>query len=355
MLGDDYYVLEVSLLYTEFKKMEGHVVQAPNSILNTLFILNQRRSQGLADPVNLTIRFGTTAAQIEELKARMLDFCIKNQRDYAPRIISEVKTIDEVYSINMNIIFFHKSNFQNELLRLSRHNKFAVELMHQMDDMGIQGPRFHAPGGRENMPMFWSQVPGGGGTDGSQFHGGGGGGGGQPGQNVAQPFQQQQQQQQHQPPQSPPIQTIPPPIPSPSPSDFLRRRHRADSRATVVESGVDFQDVYMNRRPEPHGMHLHRLASIRQAPGDEEEEDQQQHDDEKMSRHQSDMASELDQRLEKISSRGVSPGPRISREGSMMSHTTSVRRGRVTMDNMFGRGRSRSTVAASLPPGGNQV
>ncbi len=29
MRGDDYYVQEVSLLYTEFKKMEGHVVQAP--------------------------------------------------------------------------------------------------------------------------------------------------------------------------------------------------------------------------------------------------------------------------------------------------------------------------------------
>jgi len=49
--GDDYFVKEISLLYTEFKKMEGHVVQAPNSYLNTLFILNQRRSGGLAEAV----------------------------------------------------------------------------------------------------------------------------------------------------------------------------------------------------------------------------------------------------------------------------------------------------------------
>ncbi|EAA31931.2 hypothetical protein GE21DRAFT_8201 [Neurospora crassa] len=330
MRGDDYYVLEVSLLYTEFKKMEGHVVQAPNSILNTLFILNQRRSQGLADPVNLTLRFGTTEAQIEELKDRMLDFCIKNQRDYAPRIISEVRTIDEVYSINMNIIFFHKSNFQNELLRLTRHNKFAVELMHQMDDMGIQGPRLMAPGGRQNMPMYWSQVPGGDSQP------------GQPGQNGPQQFQQ------------PPQHQFSPPPPSSSPSDFLRRRHRADSRATVVESGVDFQDVYMNRRPEPLGVHgIHRLASIRQRDEEEEEDDH----DEKASHRHNDMASELDQRLDKTSSRGtrgddVSAAGRPSRDGSM---TASVRRGRVTMGSMFGRGRSRSVVANSQPPGGNQV
>ncbi|KAJ4406047.1 hypothetical protein N0V85_004578 [Neurospora sp. IMI 360204] len=336
MRGDDYYVLEVSLLYTEFKKMEGHVVQAPNSILNTLFILNQRRSQGLADPVNLTLRFGTTETQIEELKARMLDFCIKNQRDYAPRIISEVKTIDEVYSINMNIIFFHKSNFQNELLRLTRHNKFAVELMHQIDDMGIQGPRLMAPGGRQNMPMYWSQVPGGDSQP------------GQPGQPGQQPPLQQQ--------------VPPPPVSSPSPSDFLRRRRRADSRATVVESGVDFQDVYMNRRPEPLGGHgIHRLASIRQR--DEEEDEEDEHDEKSSHHHHHhhhhhNNDSELDQRLEKMSSRGtkgdISPAGRPSGDGSM-SMTASVRRGRVTMGNMFGRGRSRSVVANSQPPGGNQV
>ncbi|KAK3485595.1 hypothetical protein B0T13DRAFT_515853 [Neurospora crassa] len=242
MRGDDYYVLEVSLLYTEFKKMEGHVSRS-------------------GDPVNLTLRFGTTEAQIEELKARMLDFCIKNQRDYAPRIISEVRTIDEVYSINMNIIFFHKSNFQNELLRLTRHNKFPVAILSLANPVKTD---------RNNSKQ-------------------------------------------------PPQHQFSPPPPSSSPSDFLRRRHRADSRATVVESGVDFQDVYMNRRPEPLGVHgIHRLASIRQRDEEEEEDDH----DEKASHRHNDMASELDQRLDKTSSRGtrgddISAAGRPSRDGSM--------------------------------------
>jgi small-conductance mechanosensitive channel len=60
MKGDDYFVKEISLLFTEFKKMEGHVVQEPNSYLNTLFILNQRRSGGLAEAVPVTVNFGTT-------------------------------------------------------------------------------------------------------------------------------------------------------------------------------------------------------------------------------------------------------------------------------------------------------
>ena len=42
-LGFDESDINTDIL-TEFKKMEGNIVQAPNSYLNTLFILNQRRS-----------------------------------------------------------------------------------------------------------------------------------------------------------------------------------------------------------------------------------------------------------------------------------------------------------------------
>ncbi|PSR80125.1 Mechanosensitive ion channel-domain-containing protein [Coniella lustricola] len=156
--GDDYYVQEISLLYTEFKKMEGHIVQAPNSLLNTLFILNQRRSSGLADPIELKLRFGTSAALVEELKARMVDFVVEHKRDYQPQIISEVRTIDEVYSVTLNVIFFHKSNYQNELVRLQRHNKFATELMAQMKDLGIEGPRRAQPGGDKDYPFYYVPV-----------------------------------------------------------------------------------------------------------------------------------------------------------------------------------------------------
>jgi hypothetical protein len=231
MMGDDYYVLEVSLLYTEFKKMQGHVVQAPNSLLNTLFILNQRRSEGLADPITLKMRFGTTEAQIEELKARMSAFCLQNKRDFETRILSEVVSIDEVYSITMNIIFFHKSNYQNELLRLSRHNRFAVELMHQMKDIGIEGPRVVQPGGMREMPVYHMPV-------------------------------------QPPPSYSAPAQVTPPEpqaVPAPQTSPAVVRR-RNNSRAAVVEAGMDFQDIYRNRRADGTVM---RLASV--SPGDRSE------------------------------------------------------------------------------------
>jgi len=156
LTGDDYYVTEISLLYTEFKKLQGHVVQAPNSLLNTLFILNQRRSNGLADPIPLQIRFGTPAWMIDELKARMLQFCTENKRDFQPTILAELSAIDEMRAATLTIVFIHKTNFQNELLRLARHNKFMMELMYQMEQIGIQSPYRIEPGGSREHPVYWT-------------------------------------------------------------------------------------------------------------------------------------------------------------------------------------------------------
>ncbi|GAM89172.1 hypothetical protein ANO11243_072080 [Dothideomycetidae sp. 11243] len=157
--GDDYFVKEISLLFTEFKKMEGHVVQAPNSYLNTLFILNQRRSGGLAEAVPITIKFGTTLDQIENLRARLLEFVQAEKREYQSNILTELRDVTEAHSINLNVIFFYKSNWQNEGLRLARRNKFICALMVTMQELGIEGPRMRYPGMKESFPVYLQNVP----------------------------------------------------------------------------------------------------------------------------------------------------------------------------------------------------
>lgn len=244
MRGDDYYVQEISLLYTEFKKMEGHTVQAPNSLLNTLFILNQRRSTGLADPVELKLRFGTSNELIEELKARMLGFVLANKRDYAPKILTEVKTIDELYSITMNFIFFHKSSYQNELLRLQRHDRFAVELMRVIKELGIEGPRRQQPGASKDWPFHLTGLqPPAYAPHTAADHGGDG--------------------------------PLPSPVLSPNQHHATSLPHgqqpsttraRSDSRAlaaaAAAESGPhEFGDVYEGRKLDGHG--VRRLSSLR--------------------------------------------------------------------------------------------
>ena len=157
--GDDYFVKEISLLFTEFKKMEGHVVQAPNSYLNGLFILNQRRSGGLAEAVTITIKYGTTLEQIEGLRTRLLEFVSSEKREYQSNILTELRDIVEAHSINLNVVFFYKSNWQNEGLRLARRNKFICAMMVTMQDLGIEGPRMRYPGQKESFPVYLQNLP----------------------------------------------------------------------------------------------------------------------------------------------------------------------------------------------------
>jgi small-conductance mechanosensitive channel len=156
--GDDYYVTAISLLYTEFKKMEGHIVQAPNSILNTLFILNHRRSGQLADVFELRMKHGTPREHIEELQARMTEYVLEHRRDFTGKIITEMKGVEDAYCITVNFICFHKSSFQNELLRLVRHNKFALELMTQMVNIGIEQPRRQYQISGREFPIYQTNV-----------------------------------------------------------------------------------------------------------------------------------------------------------------------------------------------------
>ncbi|KAI8952217.1 hypothetical protein F4801DRAFT_589080 [Xylaria longipes] len=204
--GDDYYVTEISLLYTEFKKMQGHIVQAPNSVLNTLFILNHRRSGSLADIFTLQIKYGTPSSVITELEARMTEYVLENKRDYTSKIITELVSFEQACSMTVNFICFHKSSFQNELLRLTRHNRFAIELMNQMVALGIEQPRKQFQVSGRDFPIFQA--------------------------NISPPSYQDQNQQQ----------TVDPAL-------LTATRRRAGSRAGAADASDMFQDVFIARQP----------------------------------------------------------------------------------------------------------
>lgn len=252
MKGDDYFVKEISLLYTEFKKMEGQVVQAPNSYLNTIFILNQRRSGGLAEAVPVTVKFGTTLEQIDTLRSRLLDFVSSENREYQKNILTELTTIYEAYSITLNVVFFYKSNWQNELLRLQRRNKFICAMMVEMTALGMEGPRMRLAGAAEEFPMF--------------LHGAYPNG--QPGSSHMSPGPAPQSESlTRDEPFVSPIDPTAPIQPLQSHPSILR--HRGDSKSrprgeslaamskrvdfslgmSAISSGADFGDVYEDRTP----------------------------------------------------------------------------------------------------------
>lgn len=63
-----------------------------------------------------------------------------------------------MHSVKLNVVFFYKSNWQNELVRLQRRNKFMCALMVSVAEVGIESPNMRWPGQKSTQPVFLQSV-----------------------------------------------------------------------------------------------------------------------------------------------------------------------------------------------------
>jgi small-conductance mechanosensitive channel len=77
-----YTVKEIRLLSTIFLDGDNALVQAPNVVLNSEFIINFRRSPEMSEPFTFDVAYHTSFEQIEALRGRMIAFLSNERRDY---------------------------------------------------------------------------------------------------------------------------------------------------------------------------------------------------------------------------------------------------------------------------------
>ncbi|EPX70811.1 MS ion channel protein 2 [Schizosaccharomyces octosporus yFS286] len=135
--GTKYEVVTLSLLYTVFRTMSGSTVQAPNSLLNTLFIENLRRSLPQSESVTLSAPFSTDFKQLERLRSLLLEFVKENDRDFRPLLDLSVLDFSALDSLKFTVTFYYKSNWQNTALQAIRRNKFMCGLINAVRDVNL--------------------------------------------------------------------------------------------------------------------------------------------------------------------------------------------------------------------------
>ncbi|CCG83008.1 Serine/threonine protein kinase [Taphrina deformans PYCC 5710] len=151
-----YIVQEMSLMFTILKRTDGTQVQAPNSLLNTLFIDNVRRSAAMSETLNLDIDFDTTFEQIEALRTEMFDFIQRESRDFQQVFDITINDISSLSKMKISMSIKHKANWQNDALRAQRRNKWMCALTMAVRKLGIVAS---GPGsGDPKNPFIVSQV-----------------------------------------------------------------------------------------------------------------------------------------------------------------------------------------------------
>lgn len=121
-----YNVTSLSLLYSTFTRTDnGKLCQAPNSLLNTLWIGNVSRSGLQSDPQTLILGLPETSTEdIDELHRRVDQFALDNPKDYKPKPWFQVSGFTDLDRISITINITHRSNFADIPLWGYRRTKF---------------------------------------------------------------------------------------------------------------------------------------------------------------------------------------------------------------------------------------
>ncbi|OBT51044.1 hypothetical protein VE04_09068 [Pseudogymnoascus sp. 24MN13] len=136
-------VERISLLYTVFKRIDYmKMVQAPNIVLNTMWIENVTRSKAMKEQIELSISFDTTVDDLELVRTELEAFVrhSDNNRDLQEDVILECTGVGTMDKLVLKADIRHKSNWANESIRASRRSKFMCALVLAVREVPIYGP-----------------------------------------------------------------------------------------------------------------------------------------------------------------------------------------------------------------------
>ncbi|KAI0063682.1 hypothetical protein BV25DRAFT_1801709 [Artomyces pyxidatus] len=128
--GGIFTVKEIRLLSSIFLDSNGTLVQAPNTVLNTL----------MSEPFTFDVAYSTTFEQIEHLRSLMLEFVTKERRDFLPQFDIIVVDIPDQEKMTLKADIKYKSNWQQGAIKAKRRNKWVCALKTYLAQAQVYGP-----------------------------------------------------------------------------------------------------------------------------------------------------------------------------------------------------------------------
>ncbi|KAL5594074.1 hypothetical protein BROUX41_001121 [Berkeleyomyces rouxiae] len=138
-------VEKISLLYTVFNRLDrNQVAQAPNIVLNSLWVENISRSKAMNETIDLNVSYDTSMDDIELLRQEMENFVRDpaNSRDFHPDFGIGVFGVGDLDKLQLKITIKFKSNWHDERIRAQRRSRFITALYAAVKRIPV-----HAPGG----------------------------------------------------------------------------------------------------------------------------------------------------------------------------------------------------------------
>jgi hypothetical protein len=132
-------------------------MQMPNDKLNVKRIENLTRSGMNREQIDINVDYDTTFKDIQYLRGQLSAFLgqEENRRNYRPTVDICVKAVPDLLRIQLQVSFWHKSNWADEELRSARSSKFVCELLRVVRRIPINKPGGSgAKTGDEGKPSY---------------------------------------------------------------------------------------------------------------------------------------------------------------------------------------------------------
>lgn len=141
--GDSFFVKEISLLFTVFTRVgDSTSVQAPNSMLNTLWIDNLSRSGPQSFSIKLYLGLPETSlAQIEAFKACVNQFVLENPKDYFPNPFISCTDLPDLDRVCLYTSVTFTNNFSDGGVFSMRRNQLIEFVGRTINDLALSVPR----------------------------------------------------------------------------------------------------------------------------------------------------------------------------------------------------------------------
>ncbi|KAJ3178978.1 hypothetical protein HDU87_003247 [Geranomyces variabilis] len=131
-------VEEVGVLTTVFKRMDGQLIYAPNTLVSQKLITNLRRSSDQSEAIEVQIDFNTPEDRIRLLRERLVEFVKSEPREFVGTCDVHIADIENVNKVKLNVILKHKGNWQDGSKRWGRRTMFMYALKHHLSELGIK-------------------------------------------------------------------------------------------------------------------------------------------------------------------------------------------------------------------------
>ncbi|KAI9095916.1 Mechanosensitive ion channel-domain-containing protein [Phlyctochytrium arcticum] len=131
-------VREVGVLTTVFKRLDGQLIYAPNTLVATKLIHNLRRSGDQSESIELHLNFDTPEEKLKILHERMLEYVKSEPREFQNVCDIHCADMENLSKLKVNVILKHKGNWQDCSKRWSRRSMFMLKLRDNLNDLGIK-------------------------------------------------------------------------------------------------------------------------------------------------------------------------------------------------------------------------